>query len=450
MTAVSWQACWEHEQEELARSQRVQKQLEDVLQTMVARCQDAEAQNAKLCSGLREAQVETMESEAERASEANADAEARLCFLENEMVVLQQEHQDSLRLLSERRRGIERATSRQLALEQECSNAESRLKAAAEESRSLVTEEALERGRAEAVFHRQRLQESETETARLREALADSWASRDQVDSVGVCDLASDLQALDDVEDSLRSLADQQKTSASEVHRVQKLERTEMVLQAQLRGKSEEHAELKSARVDLGDTGQAMREALASQSEGHVTRIDKMAEQRRVMDQDRARLQDEIADLQARITCMAPELENVRELKLKHDRLDVENQAFINESTRLQAMNSAFGAQLLGEALDDGTAAVSEAVSRLLTLQSRLCERREKHCAEKQKLADKIRTLERGMAQGIAQDAELPRSSTTSTESQGAWTSPGSLGTTVSGAKTAFQSGLSMLRKTVS
>jgi len=422
----------------------------DVLQTMVARCQDAEAQNAKLYSGLREAQVETMESEVERASEANADAEARLCFLENEMVVIQQEHQDSLRLLSERRRGIERATSRQHALEQECSNAESRLRAAAEESRSLVTEEALERGRAEAVFHRQRLQESETETARLREALADSWASRDQVDTVGVCDLASDLQALEDVEDSLRSLADQQKTSASEVHRVQKLERTEMALQAQLRCKSEEHAELKSARVDLGDAGQAMREALASQSEGHVTRIDKMAEQRRVMDQDRARLQDEIADLQARITCMAPELENVRELKLKHDRLDAENQAFINESKRLQAMNGAFGAQLLGEALDDGTAAVSEAVSRLLTLQSRLCERREKHSAEKQKLADKIRALERGMAQGIAQDAELPRSSTTSTDSQGAWPSPGSLGTTVSGAKTAFQSGLSMLRKTVS
>lgn len=294
----------------------------------------------------------------------------------------------------------------QSKLEEECLEAERRQAEAAEKAQSMVTVEVLERVNGEVEHIQVDLRERENETSRLRKALADTWAARFD-ESRGNSDKSAenrDLAALSDVEEQLKWLTMMQQASQAEVHHVQQLERTEAALQAKLRAKSEEKAALLSARIDLGDASHAMREAIASQSEGFVTRVGDLAEARRVTDKDRTKLAQACADLQSKVQDMSPDLESVVELENEHARLEKEQRSLLYMSERLRLMNAALGAQLLGQdtLLDDGSgvAGIASAVARVLQLQQRLIDREVAHTTEKQKLADKIRTLEREGAQG--------------------------------------------------
>jgi len=238
----------------------------------------------------------------------------------------------------------------------------------------------------------------------LREALADSWASRADSDPAAEAapDPASAMQALEDMQEELKWLAKMQQESAAEVHHVQKLERTEAALQAQLRSAMEENATLRNDRMDLGDAGRAMREAIASQSERYVGRVDGLAEERKRTDHDREKLMQECAELQARLDTLTPELADLESLERRHAELEADRKAIAAESERLHTINACLGVLLLGEdgmppntgGDGSGGASVTEAITRLLQLQRRLTDREVSHAEEKQRLADRIRALE--------------------------------------------------------
>ena len=91
-------------------------------------------------------------------------------------------------------------------------------------------------------------------------------------------------------------------------------------------------------------------------------------------------------------------------------RLQAAQTALSQQSERLRDMNAALGVQLLADkgALDEGNMEpVAEAVFRAVQLQQKLQERQEAHDSERQKLASKIRDLERG---GIHQYERPPES----------------------------------------
>jgi len=294
----------------------------------------------------------------------------------------------------------------------------------------MVTDEALHRTVEEASQIKSQLQAQEAETAELREALADSWAARAEIGDAPTdtpADSATALQALEDMQEELKWLAKMQQEAAAEVHHVQKLERTEASLQAQLRAAMEENATLRDARMDLGDAGNAMREAIASQTERYVGRVDGLAEERKRTDHDREKLMQECAELQARLDSLTPELADLESLEKRHGDLEAERVALATESERLHAINGCLGVLLLGEdgmppsigGDDGGAAGMAEAITRLLQLQRRLTDREVSHEQEKQRLADRIRALERDASNALQQQQEAAASSSASSSASG-------------------------------
>merc|ERR1740121_1748277 len=133
----------------------------------------------------------------------------------------------------------------------------------------------------------------------------DSWAARSCADPFEEAPRPqSSLEDLDSVEEQLEWLTRMQQESSVEVQRMQFLERQEATLQARLRELSEEKAQLQSARVDLGNAGGTLREAIASQSDRWVKTVDDLEQKRRMTDDDRVKLMSECADLQGRLQIM--------------------------------------------------------------------------------------------------------------------------------------------------
>eukprot|EP00435_Cladocopium_sp_Y103_P054260 s1388_g17.t1 len=264
------------------------------------------------------------------------------------------------------------------------SRAEERGSHLSSQTRSMVSQEALAMAAAEAERLQTQLLNQEAEAARLRQALAESWAAR-----------APGEQEV--TEGELDWLSQMQQDVQAEVRRLQQLERTEAALGLRLQQVSEEKAELKSARVDFEDSGSALREAIASQSEGYVRRIDHLELARRSADQDRVKLIQECADLQAQLDSMVPVLRNLSDLEHRHGALEAAQGALTTQSARLREMNAALGAQLLAEkgAVQE-VEPTAESVIRALQLRLKLQERQEAQDAERQKLSEKIRALERG------------------------------------------------------
>ncbi|CAK9068495.1 Uncharacterized protein SCF082_LOCUS34480 [Durusdinium trenchii] len=233
-------------------------------------------------------------------------------------------------------------------------------------------------------------------------------------------------------------LAEMQQEVFAEVRKLHQLERTEATLALRLQRASEEKAQLKSARVDFEDSGSALRETIASQSEGYVRRIDHLELARRSADQDRVKLIQECADLQAQLDDLTPALRGLSELERQHGALEATQAALSSQSLRLREMNSALGAQLLA---DKGAVQevepTAEAVIRALQLRHKLQERQESQDAERQKLSEKIRRLERGEVGG---SLSLPNGGS-STPGGGA-EPPGALGM----ARSALKGGLGRIR----
>ena len=169
--------------------------------------------------------------------------------------------------------------------------AEGRIQAVEIRARSLVAAEVHARAEEERGEAQEELRKAEEEVSKLRLQLADSWVS----DSIAV-DSRDDMQALEEVEQALQWLADTQHAASAQTQLVERLERKQQSLQQRLREVSEEKASLQSTRVDLGDAGKAMRETMASQSEGYVKQLAGLEEARRVADSDRIKLmQDSLA-----------------------------------------------------------------------------------------------------------------------------------------------------------
>jgi len=408
-TAQDWQQQLDSGQAEIDRSERVQQQLKTILGPLQQRLRILEAETQKLredvasptafCERLQQQAVEATDARAvaedgrnavfERFAEGRAElaeAEARLHRVGQEVVEA----------------GVIEASHREGRSKAELSCVEAR-----ERARSMVHVDALERARAEAVRARGSLSEQEAETLRLREALADSWATRHlEPETGGFLAGEGQLEAIESLEDDLNHLADMQKQAALESHRVQKLERTEVALQRRLIAASEEKASLQSERMDLGLFGSNVREAMASTCERHVDRVSSLEEGRRLARADCGQLARECADLQSKRDKLGPDLEKTTTSEQARLELEASVAELAAECERLRAMNGGLSNLMLssgavgmemcdGDVPDDST---TESLRKLLQLNMRFMEREAAHHREKQLLVDKLRSFEQTAA----------------------------------------------------
>lgn len=191
-------------------------------------------------------------------------------------------------------------------------------------------------------------------------------------------------------------------------------ERNECTLEAKIRNLSEQNAALKSARVDHDDMGDAMRKAIAAQSEGYISRVGRLEETKKNTRQDRVKLIEALAAAQARLGEHSVRMPALSEAEGRHARLDADHRALEWRSRRLREVNDALTSLLLGgsgsplasssvnslEQDGDSAAAVAESLSRVLQLHARFVERNESHDEEKRKLGQRTIALERQNAQG--------------------------------------------------
>lgn len=408
------QSLFEAQRSELERSEKVQRQLRDVLEMLAKRGAELAAGNAQLrdqAEARADPGHERLKQQVGERRVQCEDIERQHGALLAEVAAQRRQTEEAEKLAEERRAGSVAAEAAAERLERERREADARREEASVRARSMVSGETLGRVSEEADLLRGRLEEQEAEAARLRQALMDSWAARGDLSEAQP---KSALQDLDGVEEELRWLARMQQESAADNHRAQSLERQEVVLQSKVRELSEEKAALQSARVDLGAAGGTMREAIAYQSEGWVKRVDDLEQKRKTTDQDRVKLINEIADAQARLDAIAPELESIEELETRHAGLQGDRRRLTDESQRLRDVNGALGVLLLGSDAPPGTGgegdagAVAQALTRVLQLMKRLNERQGAQSLEKDKLVDRIRELERQAAQPGADDTFVP------------------------------------------
>jgi len=154
-----------------------------------------------------------------------------------------------------------------------------------QQARSLVDMEVLLRAEDEAQELKLQVEKAELETSKMRQNLAESWVT-DAADGL----IGDEMEHLEEMERNLRWLMKTQQAADTERQLVERLERKEGTLQKRLREVSEEKATLASARVDLGDAGKAMRETMASQSEGYVRQLTGLEEARRIAFSERVKL----------------------------------------------------------------------------------------------------------------------------------------------------------------
>ena len=174
----------------------------------------------------------------------------------------------------------------QKPLQEQRGAAESRIQAAEIQARSLVSAEVQARAEEQRGEAEEELRKAQEEVSHLRLKLADSWVA----DRVAGLAGSEDMQDLEEVEQALQWLASTQHAASAQTQLVERLERKQNNLQQRLREVSEEKAALQSTRVDLGDAGKAMRETMASQSEGYIKQLTGLESARRVTDADRIKL----------------------------------------------------------------------------------------------------------------------------------------------------------------
>eukprot|EP00927_Polykrikos_kofoidii_P049962 TRINITY_DN43933_c0_g1_i1.p1 TRINITY_DN43933_c0_g1~~TRINITY_DN43933_c0_g1_i1.p1 ORF type:complete len:493 (-),score=136.97 TRINITY_DN43933_c0_g1_i1:36-1466(-) len=422
----SLQKIFEADGAELARSERTHQQFSAVLLTLQKRADEMEAESQRLSMDLlTDSDCVKLENEVARGEETAQALDSEYSEMYSAMEKTRRlcdekksQTQLAVQSLQEIQNSIEALAVARVNAEEECTASQA-------EGRSMVSSDVLQRAEDESARVHSQLEEQQAETSRLRQALADSWAARAEDVDPSDSTAASSTEDLDRMEEEVKWLAKVQQEAADERRHLQKLERSEAALQSELREVSEEKAALQSARVDLGDTGRAMREAIAHQSEGYVQRLEDLEIAKRTADEDRAKLLQECADLQARLDAATPELESIVELEERHLRLDKERRAVTDECERLRVVNGALGALLLGSDApppipmeggggdESDAGGVPEAISRVMQLRLRLVQRLEAHAEEKLRLVDRIRLMERENAQGAA-SLVLPSSSPSS------------------------------------
>ena len=426
---------WDSEKSELERSRRVQQQLRAVLLPLQQRCEELTAENKR---HVAEAEAAPVAVAARKAATQQMEAlQVEIATLTSRRSSMATDFDEQLRAedASRSREAKSQEDLKLLAQDAEdllaaLSSAEERGSQLSLKARSMVSHEALAMAEEEAERLQTQLLNQEAEAARLRQALAESWAAR----APG----GEEQEVPEEMQEELDWLAEMQQDVAAEVRKLTQLERTEAALGQRLQEASEEKAELKSARVDFEDSGSALRETIASQSEGYIRRIDHLELARRSADQDRVKLIQECADLQAQLDSMVPALRGLSDLEHRHGALEAAHNALSTQSARLREMNSALGTQLLAEkgALQD-VEPTADSVMRALQLRQKLQERQETQDAERQKLSEKIRALERGET--------VPSSRFGYTESTGT-TSGSGAGAALKTATSALKGGIGRLR----
>eukprot|EP00435_Cladocopium_sp_Y103_P018645 s470_g4.t1 len=279
-----------------------------------------------------------------------------------------------------------------------------------QQARSLVDMEVLLRAEDEAQELKLQVENAELETSKMRQNLAESWVT-DAADGV----IGDEMEHLEEMERNLQWLMKTQQTADNERQLVERLERKEGTLQKRLREVSEEKATLASARVDLGDAGKAMRETMASQSEGYVRQLTGLEEARRVAFSERVKLMQDCADLQDKLDELVATERGGPMIQGRHTKLQATCRSVADESGRLRDMNAVLGELLLSDELEvENVEAEDEKdmVMRVLVLQKKLLERQESYHSEQQKLLERIRSLERAAAlPGTAEANTVPESS---------------------------------------
>jgi len=402
-----YQAVYETERQDLQRSERVASQLTDVLNALQKKGEELAALNDRILAEARDATYFAQKQDVQERLEESEAAEQDFEALEQEAAEQRSQAEASEALEQERRAAAAESETRTEALEHERCAADARREEASTKARSMVAADMLERVSEEAEDLQKRSEAQENEAGRLRQALMDSWAARSAVDPFAEPTQrpTSSLAELDNVEQELQWLMRMQQECSAELQRMQSLEKQEATLHARLRELSEEKAMLQSARVDLGNAGGTLREAIASQSDKWVRTVDDLEQKRRITDKDRQKLMTECADLQAKLDTIRPELEGVLEVETEHARAQVSRNQLVHESHSLRNVNSALTVMLLGgdspplmHGEEGGPVGISDALTRVLQLYKRLKDRSEAQSAEKQKLVERLKELERQAA----------------------------------------------------
>eukprot|EP00930_Biecheleria_cincta_P070290 TRINITY_DN57931_c0_g1_i1.p1 TRINITY_DN57931_c0_g1~~TRINITY_DN57931_c0_g1_i1.p1 ORF type:complete len:463 (-),score=136.18 TRINITY_DN57931_c0_g1_i1:21-1409(-) len=405
-------SSWETERQDLERSQRVQDQLRVVLLSLQQKCDELCAENKRVraetdksnplcpaiaaldrelealghCMERLRSQQTGLATDVSEQLRAEGASKAREAHCQSKLV-------ETLQIAEDFQEKRQAAEMRDLGMQ--------------EQARNLVSRETLEVAGREVEQLQDTLLSQQAEAARLRQALADAWAARkpEELDFGGgeAVSAESPTTIPEGTREELEWLATMRQETASEACRLQSLEQSEGQLREQLKVLAEDKASLQSARVDFEDLGNALREAIASQSEGYVRKVGGLAEARRSADEDRMKLIQECADMQAQLDAIGPELEGLSEVETQHAKLEAAHTRLFDENQRLRDVNGALGAQLLGHEGPGQDGAISGAVSRALQLQRKLVQRQDAQDNERQQLAERIRSLERSAA-GLPDD----------------------------------------------
>ncbi|CAE7309776.1 unnamed protein product [Symbiodinium natans] len=391
--------AWETEQQELLRSERVLQALRQAQTSLRQRLDE-------LCDECRRLRAEVIENnpvvascvvleqEFEELHEALEALGPRKASLVREQRMHLQAREACRALEIDRNRARQGLLEAQKPLQEQRGAAESRIQAAEIQARSLVSAEVQARAEEQRGEAEEELRKAQEEVSHLRLKLADSWVA----DRVAGLAGSEDMQDLEEVEQALQWLASTQHAASAQTQLVERLERKQNNLQQRLREVSEEKAALQSTRVDLGDAGKAMRETMASQSEGYIKQLTGLESARRVTDADRIKLIQDCADMQGKLDGLLAREARQASIRGRHTHLQAACRCVADESHRLRDMNAALGEMLLSDETptefthDDSDA---DAVMRVLLLQKKLVDRQESYASEREQLADKVRGLER-------------------------------------------------------
>ncbi|CAK9058265.1 unnamed protein product [Durusdinium trenchii] len=393
---------WESEHQELLRSERVLAALRQARQSL----QQRQEELVEECASLREEVAQDPRVAACVALEHEIEAlQASLESFGPKKFALVREQQAQLQAFeaskaqeAELRQELMGLDKVEQGLQNDLHAVRAKGTEVEQQAKSLVDSEVLLRAEAQARELQMDLQAAELEASQMRQKLAESWVTDGANRSSG------DLENLEEMERALQWLVKTQQAADSERQLVERLERKEAGLQRRLREVSQEKANLTSMRVDLGDAGKAMRETMASQSEGYVKELASLEEARRITFSDRVKLMQDCADLQDKLDSMRSAEAGGALLRGRHTKLQATCRSVADQSQRLRDMNAVLGALLLGDELEvddrisDMDADETTVVMRVLTLLKKLLDRQDSYHREKEQLSERIRSLERAAA----------------------------------------------------
>lgn len=290
--------------------------------------------------------------------------------------------------------------------------------AAAEERLTrMIPVEAVQRTETEATARREALEAAEGESRRLRVALAEALSS-------GA-----------DIANAMEEIAVLRESSERAAQRMKDVEAMNGQLETKLKQLNEEIAGLRERSVDMRSEEELMREVIVQQNEDLLRRVEELTDERKTGDADRKQLLETTAELLGAVEDGDMRIGRKDNLRREMEEWQRTSQTTMCEAERLRRTNAALCQQVLGEdsegplagalgdpdrmgCLDDaelrriydsvcqlvrGRVAVEacrgdvrgDAATLALKLQTTLAEREEAFWVERQKLSDRVISLER-------------------------------------------------------